>query len=220
MRVAASGRRIRLRTSQVCISVTAVNDLDAITRRIARLQERLASAVVFAAGACAAALLIPAERGLMLRVAVGAAGWAAIELFRLGLADGDRIEALDALVLAGSRDPRCERRRAELRSRRAQQRMARMLRQTCAQAHDRTPSAGWWILDRRAVRAVEADLRDLAAAFDRDAGQIAPEAVVRTRMLLVSPASPLCAVGVADATETAITDAEAMIARCRAELHR
>jgi hypothetical protein len=38
-------------------------------------------------------------------------------------------------------------------------------------------------------------------------------------MLLVSPASPLYAGGVADAAEGAITDAEAMIARCRAELH-
>jgi hypothetical protein len=197
-----------------------MNELDALTRRIARLQERLASAVVFAAGAAAAALLIPAERGLMAWVAAGAAGWAAIELFRLATADGDRVETLDALVLAGSRDPRCERRRAELRSRRAQQRVARMLRETCARAHERTPSAGWWILDRRAVRAVEADLRDLAAAFDRDAGHIPPEAVVRTRMLLVSPASPLYAGAVADADEGAISDAEAMIARCRAELHR
>ncbi len=198
-----------------------MNELDAIARRIARLQERLASAFVFAACAAAAALLIPAERRLMLWVAAGAAGWTAVELLRLGMADGDRVETLDALVLSGSRDPRCERRRAELRSRRAQQRVARMLRQTCAQAHDRTPSAGWWILDRHAVRAVEADLRDLAAAFDRDAGHIPPEAVVRTRMLIASPASPLCAAGVADAAGArAIADAEAMIARCRAELHR
>jgi hypothetical protein len=201
--------------------VTTVTELDAIAHRIARLQERLASAIVLAAAAAAAALLIPAERGLMLWVAVGAAGWTAIELLRLGMADGDRIEALDALVLSGSRDPRCERRRAELRSRRAQRRVARLLRETCAQAHDSSPSAGWWILDRHAVRAVEADLRDLAATFDRDAGLIPPEAVVRTRMLIVSPASPLCAVGVAHAAEArAIADAEAMIARCRAELHR
>ncbi len=197
-----------------------VTELDAIARRIARLQERLASAVVLAACAAAAALLIPAERDLMLWVAAGAAGWTAIELLRLGIADGDRVETLDALVLAGSHDPRCERRRAELRSRRAQLRVARMLRETCAQAYDRSPSAGWWVLDRRAVRAVEADLRDLAAAFDRDAGRIPPEAVVRTRMLIVSPASPLRAVGVAAAEARPVTDAEAMIARCRAELHR
>ena len=91
--------------------------LDEIGRRVAQLQERLVSAVVFAAAAAAAALVVPPERRFMVCVCLGAAGWAMIECFRLHVAGDDERETLDQLILVGSCDPRCERRRAQLRSR-------------------------------------------------------------------------------------------------------
>jgi hypothetical protein len=198
-----------------------MDDLDEIARRSARLQDRLVSAVTFSAAALASALLVPAERSFMLLVAVGAVAWAVIEVTRLWVAEGDRVVALDRLVLAGSADPRCERRRSQLRSPRVHHRLARMLRQTCQQSHRRSPGTiSLWLLDRRAVRAVEDDLEELAEVFDNDAGHLPPEAVVRARMLVAPRSSPLYAVTYMDAVSSkrAIRDAQLMIARCRAEL--
>jgi hypothetical protein len=192
--------------------------LDEIGRRVAQLQERLVSAVVFAAAAAGAALVVPPERRYMVCVCLGAAGWAMIECFRLHVAGDDERETLDQLILAGSCDPRCERRRAQLRSAAVQHNLARMLRQTCVRAHT-GGAATDWLLDWRTVQAVEDDLRQLAAVFDRDAGSVPPEAVVRIRMLIGSPASPLCvARASADSRRRAIRSAQTMIARCRADL--
>ncbi len=79
-----------------------------------------------------------------------------------------------------------------------------------------------WLLDRRAVRAVEDDLVELARVFDNDAGHLPPEAVVRARMLIAPRSSPLYTVTYMDAVSStrAIREAQLMIARCRAELHR
>ena len=198
-----------------------MDDLDEIARRTARLQDRLISAVAFSAAAGASALLVPAERSFMLLVAAWAAAWAVIEVIRLWDAAGDRVAALDRLVLAGSSDPRCERRRSQLRSPRVHHRLARMLRQTCQQSHRHSPGImSLWLLDRRAVRAVEDDLEDLAEVFDHDAGHLPPEAVVRVRMLIAPQSSPLYTVTYMDAaaSKRAIRDAQLMIARCRAEL--
>ncbi len=198
-----------------------MHDLDEIAGRSARLQERLVSAVTFSVAACAAALFVPAERSFMLFVAMWAAGWAVIEVMRLWGAAGDRVAALDLLVLAGSSDPRCERRRAQLRSPRIHHRIARTLRQTCQQAHRNSPGImSLWLLDRRAVQAVEDDLEQLAEVFDDDAGRVPPEAVVRARLLVAPRSSPLYAVTCMDpvSSKRAIRDAQLMIARCRAEL--
>jgi hypothetical protein len=179
--------------------------------------------VTFSAAAAAAALFVPAERSFMLLVAAWAAAWAVIEVTRLWGAAGDRVAALDRLVLAGSSDPRCERRRSQLRSPRVHHRLAQTLRQTCQQAHrSGTATLSLWLLDRRAVRAVEDDLEELAEVFDNDAGHLPPEAVVRARMLVAPQSSPLYTVTYADAVASgrAIRDAQLMIARCRAELHR
>lgn len=131
-----------------------MDDLDEIARRSAQLQDRLVSAVTFSASAGAAALFVPVERSFMLLVAVGAVVWAVIEVTRLWVAAGDRVVALDRLVLAGSSDPRCQRRRSQLRSPRVHHRLARTLRQTCQQSHH--SSAGIISLDavssKRAIR--------------------------------------------------------------------
>ena len=200
-----------------------MDDLDEIARRSARHQERLVSAVAFSAAAGAAALLVPADRSFMLLVAVGAMVWAAFEVARLGVAGGDRVAALDRLVLAGSSDPRCEQRRLQLRSPRVHHCLAQMLRQACRQSHRDTPGTlSLWLLDRRAVQAVEDDLEELAEVFDKDAGHLPPEAVVRARMLIVPRPSPLYTVTYLDtiSSQRAVRDAQLMIARCRAELRR
>jgi hypothetical protein len=198
-----------------------MDDLDEIARRSVRLQDRLVSAVTFSAAAGAAALLVPAERSFMLLVAVGAAAWALIEVTRLWLAQGDRVAALDRLVLAGSSDPRCERRRSQLRSPRVHHRLARTLRRTCQHSHHSSRGAlSLWLLDQRAVQAVEGDLEELAEVFDNDAGHLPPEAVVRARMLIAPRSSPLYTFTYMDAASSkrAIRDAQLMIAHCRAEL--
>ncbi len=195
-----------------------MSELDEIARRTARLQERLVSAVVFLVGAGASALVVPAEPRFMPWVALWAAGWVAIELTRLRLASDDRLEALDRMILTGSHDPRCDRRRAQLRSPRVQRGLARTLRQTCAESENFHPVIGW-LLDWGTVRAVEDDLRELADVLDHDAGHAAPEGVLRTRMLLASPTSPLCAARAsADSRRRSVSEAERMIARCRADL--
>jgi len=198
-----------------------MDNLDEIARRSARLQERFVSAVTFSGAAATSALLVPAERSFMLLVAVGAVAWAAIEVIRLWLVGGDRVAALDRLVLAGSSDPRCEQRRSQLRSPLVHHRLAQMLRQTCQQSHrETTGTISLWLLNRRAVHAVEDDLEDLAEVFDKDAGRLSPEAVVRARMLIAPRSSPLYAVTYMDAVSStrAVRDAQLMIAHCRAEL--
>jgi hypothetical protein len=98
-----------------------------------------------------------------------------------------------------------------------------MLRQTCRQSHRSGQGIiSLWLLDRRAVRAVEDDLEELADVFDHDAGHLPPEAVVRAHMLLAPQSSPLYTVTHMDAVSSkrAIRDAQLMIARCRAELNR
>lgn len=198
-----------------------MDDLDEIARRSARLQDRLVSAVTFSAAAGAAGLFVPAERTFMLLVAAWAAAWAVIEVTRLWGAAGDRVATLDRLVLAGSSDPRCERRRSQLRSPRVHHRLAQTLRQTCQQSHHSSPGTiSLWLLDRRAVQAVEDDLEELAEVFDNDAGHLPPEAVVRAHMLVAPRSSPLYTVTYMDAVSSkrAIRDAQLMIARCRAEL--
>ena len=123
------------------------------------------SAIVFLVGAGASALLVSAEQQFMLMVGLGAAVWLAIELTRLRLASDDRLETLDRMILAGSDDPRCGRRRAQLRSPRVQRSLARTLRQTCTEAQNYHPAIGW-LLDWGTVRAVEDDLRELADVLD------------------------------------------------------
>jgi hypothetical protein len=196
-----------------------MNDLDTIERRADQLRDRLVSALAFASAAAAAAVLVSVWRQYLLFVAIGAACWWLIEAARLRLAAEARESALDQLVLAGSHDPRCERRRADLASARAQYDVARSLRRICEQSHGSGLSAAA-ILDRHAVRAVEHDLQELAATFDRAAGDLPPEAVVRTRMLIALPWSPLYAEHPDIASEgRAIQDAKRMIARCRADIH-
>ena len=79
-----------------------------------------------------------------------------------------------------------------------------------------------WLLDWRAVQAVEDDLEELAEIFDRDAGHLPPEAVVRARMLLAPRSSPLYTATYLDAVSSkrAVRDARLMIARCRADLRQ
>jgi hypothetical protein len=198
-------------------SVLSMDDLNAIDRHVERLRGRLVSALAFAAAAAAAAL-VPAIREYLLLVGAGAAGWASVEAGRLMLAATERRSVIDRMVLAGSRDPRCLGRRAELRSARSQHEVARMLRETCAQAHSRSPG-GVSVVDRHTVRAVEHDLRELAALIDHDAGHLSPEAAIRALRLVSSPGSPLYDVHPDEASERrAIEATERMIDECRGEI--
>jgi hypothetical protein len=93
-----------------------------------------------------------------------------------------------------------------------------MLRETCEQSRLATSSAAWFV-DHRAVRAVEHDLRALAAVFDDDAGHLPPAAVALVHYLLASRFSPLYqAHRDAGAERQAIQTTQRIIARCRAEL--
>ena len=192
--------------------------LDAIDRRAASVRDRLVSACAFLAAAGAAAAAIPQLRAYFGLVALGAAGWAAVEGVRVRLAAFDRESTLDQLVLAGSQDPRCERRRRDLRSAQLQYRLARILRDTCEQSHCSAPGA-LWFLDRQAVHAVEHDLRELARVFDHDAGHLPPAAVAGVHLLLSPRLSPLFEAHPDAASERrAIEAVERLISRCRAEL--
>lgn len=195
-----------------------MEDLNAIDRHVERLRERLVSALAFAASSAIAALLVPALREYLALVSAGGAGWAAIEIGRLMIAATDRRSAIDQMVLAGSRDPRCLGRRAELRTARSQHEVARMLREACAQAHSRSP-AGVSVVDRHTVRAVEHDLQELAALIDHDAGHLSPEAAIRALRLVSSPGSPLYETHPDEASERrAIEATERMIDECRDEI--
>ena len=207
-----------MRGARRLVTLQAMSDLNTIERRAERLRERLVSALAFASAAAVAAIVVADWRRYLLFVAVGACAWSLVEAVRLRFAADDRESALDQLVLAGSRDPRCRRRRAELASARVQRAVARSLRRTCEDSHY-TGIGSATILDRHAVHAVEQDLRELAAAFDRCAGHLPPEAVVRTRMLIAPPSSPLYAPHPDGASEKhAVQDAVRLIARCRADL--
>jgi hypothetical protein len=141
-----------------------------------------------------------------------------LELARLAIMEDDRRQAVDRLVLAGSRDARCARRRYELASARTQHEVARRLRAMCDQSHARTPLA-FRVVDAETVHAVEGELQELAETLDADAGRIPAEAIVRLRQLIASPDSPLLAPHLdADAKRHSIEDAERLIARCRADL--
>jgi hypothetical protein len=195
-----------------------MNDLGEISRRVARLQERLVSAAVFSAAAAGCALVVPSERRFMVCVSFGAAGWVMVELMRLHIAGDDQRHTIDQLILAGSSDPRCDQRRTELRSARLQHGLARLLRQTCARSHARGAAIDW-LLDWRTVQAVEDDLQQLAEVVDRGAGHIPPEAVVRIGILVASSASPLCVPHTSPrSSRRAIRDAQRIIDRCRADL--
>jgi hypothetical protein len=140
-----------------------------------------------------------------------------IESVRLQFTAFDRESALNQLVLAGSRDPRCESRRADLRSAQFHHSLARTLRETCEQSHGATQGVGF--VDRRAVRAVEADLRDLAAVFDNDAGRLPPTAAALVDLLLSPRESPLFGVHPDSTSERhAVQTVQRIIARCRSEL--
>jgi hypothetical protein len=66
---------------------------------------------------------------------------------------------------------------------------------------------------------VEHELQELAATVEEDAGRVPAEAIVRLRLLIASPESPLLAPHLdADARRRSIEDAERLIARCRADL--
>jgi hypothetical protein len=195
-----------------------MHDLNTIEREVGRRQERLVSALAFTASAGAAAALAPELGTYFVLVSLGAVGWMLVEWARLRLAELERESALDELVLSGSWDPRCERRRADLGSPRLHHRLARMLRETCEQSRFAAPSAAWFV-DHGAVRAVEHDLRALAAVFDDDAGHLPPAAVALVHYLLASRFSPLYQMQRDAAAERqAIETTERIIARCRAEL--
>ncbi|HSD04041.1 MAG TPA: hypothetical protein VLB81_16815 [Gaiellales bacterium] len=195
-----------------------MHDLDTIERGVRRRQERLVSAVAFTASAAAAGVVVSELGTYFVLVSLGAAGWTLFEGARLRLAEFERESVLDELVLAGSWDPRCERRRADLGSPRLHHRLARMLRETCEQSRFATSSAVWFV-DHGAVRAVEHDLRALAAVFDDDAGHLPPAAVALVHYLLASRFSPLHQVNPDPAAERqAIQTTQRIIARCRAEL--
>jgi hypothetical protein len=195
-----------------------MHDLDTIDRRVAYLRDRLVSACAFLLAAAVAGAAVSELRAYFVLVALGAAVWALVEGARLRLAAFDRESALDHLVLAGSRDPRCERRRADLGSAQLQCRLAQILRETCEQSHCRAPGA-LWFLDRRTVHAVEHDLQELAKVFDHDAGHLPPAAVAGVHLLLSPRLSPLFEPHPDAASERrAIETAERIIRRCRAEL--
>lgn len=195
-----------------------MSELDRIDARTDDLKRRLVTAVAFAGAAAAAALVVGAWDGYLWLVCGGGAGWAALELGRITLTEDDRRRAVDRLVLAGSHDPRCEARRSELASERMQHAVAEGLRDVCLQAHAATPIA-FRVVDPQTVRAVEPDLQELAATVDGDAGHVPAEAIVRLRLLISSPGSPLLAPHLdADAKRRSIDDAERLIERCRADL--
>jgi hypothetical protein len=195
-----------------------MSDLDRIDARTERLKERIVSAVAFTAASASAALVVGAWRGYLWLVCGGAAGWAALEIGRMMLANDDRRRAIDRLVLAGSHDARCEGRRRELAGARMQHRIAKGLRDVCVQAHSATPVA-FRVVDPQTVRAVEHELQELAASVDEDAGHVPAEAIVRLRLLIASPESPLLMPHLdADAKRRSIEDAERLIERCRADM--
>jgi len=196
-----------------------MSELDRIDALVAHLTERLVSAAAFAFSAAGAALIVGAWQGYLQLVAVGAAAWAVLEMARLMLAEDDRRAAVDRLVLAGSRDARCARRRSDLGSARTQHAVARGLRNIRTQANAPTPVA-FRVVDSQTVHAVERELQELAAIVDENAGHLPAEAIVRLRQLISSPDSPLLAPHVdAKAKRRSVEDAERMIARCRADLH-
>jgi len=195
-----------------------MDGLDTIERRVERLHERLVSAFALSAAAVAASVVVSGVRAYFVLVSLGGAAWVLIESFRWRVAAADRESALDELVVAGSSDPRCGRRRADLGSARYQHRLAQMLRQTCEQSHCYRPGAAW-LVDREAVHAVERDLRELATVFDHDAGHLPPAAGAVVHLLLASKSSPLYEMHPDPASERrAIQTAQGIIARCRAEL--
>lgn len=192
--------------------------LDIIDRRVGLLRERVVSAVSFLVAATLASVVVSEARAYFVLVSLGAAGWAVIAGARLRVASRDREATLDRLVLAGSCDPRCQRRRAYLESAQLHHRLARMLRQTCEQARYRTPSA-MWMVDHQIVHAVEHDLRELATVFDTAAGRLPPTAVALVRLLVASPSSPLYELHpTAESERRAIQTTQRILARCRAEL--
>jgi hypothetical protein len=194
-----------------------MDDLDAIERHLNRLRERLVSALTLVVAAGVASIAIPELRAYFALVSLGAGGWVLIESVRLQFAAFDRESALNQLVLAGSRDPRCESRRADLRSAQFHHSLARTLRETCEQSHGATQGVGF--VDRRAVRAVEADLRELAAVFDNDAGRLPPTAAALVDLLLSPRESPLFGVHPDSTSERhAVQTVQRIIARCRIEL--
>jgi hypothetical protein len=194
-----------------------MSDLDRIDLRTRNLRQRLVTAVAFTGASAAAALVVHQWHGYLWLVSGGAAGWAALELGRMMLARDDRRRAIDRLLLAGSHDARCEERRTELVSARTQHAVADALRNVCAQAHAATPIA-LRVVDPQTVRAVEHELQDLAATVDEDAGHLPAEAIVRMRLLIASPESPLLAPHLdGGAKRRSIADAERLIARCRAD---
>jgi hypothetical protein len=195
-----------------------MSELDRIDAQIEHLEQRLATAAGFAGASAATALVAGAWTDYFWLVFCGAAGWAALGLGRLALAADDRRRAVDRLVLAGSHDDRCARRRIELASARRQNAVAEGLRDVCMQAHAPTPIA-FRVVDPHTVRAVEHELQELAATVEEDAGRVPAEAIVRLRLLIASPESPLLAPHLdADARRRSIEDAERLIARCRADL--
>jgi hypothetical protein len=195
-----------------------MDDLDIMNDQVERLRDRVVSAAVFVASAASASLVVSDLRQYFVLVSVGAAVWLLVEGIRLRSARSDRDAALDQLVLTGSRDPRCERRRLVLGSPQLHHRLAGMLRQTCDQAHCYTPGA-LWLVDRQAVHAVEHDLRELARVFDRDAGRLPPAAVALVRYLLWSRLSPLYDVHLdPQSKRRAVQATQRIVARCRAEL--
>jgi hypothetical protein len=195
-----------------------MGDLDRIDGRMEWLRERVVSAVSFLVASTVASILVSELRAYFVLVSLGAAGWALIAGARLRAASRDREAVLDRLVLAGSCDPRCERRRAYLGSAQLHHRLAQMLRQTCEHARYRTPSA-MWMVDHQIVHAVERDLRELATVFDTAAGHLPPTAVALVRLLVASPSSPLYQLHpTAESERRAIQTTERILARCRAEL--
>lgn len=196
-----------------------MTQLDRIDAGIEHRKERLVSAIAFASASAAAALAVAAWQDYLVYVSLGAVAWAVLELARLSLLEDDRRQAVDRLVLAGSSDARCARRRRELASARAQHDVARRLREMCRQSHARTPLA-FRVIDAETVHAVEEELQELAETLDVDAGRIPAEAIVRLRQLIASPESPLLTPHLdAEAKRHSIEDAERLIARCRADLH-
>jgi hypothetical protein len=196
-----------------------MSELDRIDARTEHLKERLVSAMAFAGASALAALAAGAWHSYLWLVSCGALGWAVLEFVRLTFAVDDRRQAVDRLVLAGSRDARCARRRRELASARTQHAVAKSLRNVCIQADARTPVA-FRVVDPQTVHAVERELQELAATLDADAGHVPAEAVVRLRQLISSPESPLLAPHLdAGAKLRSIEDAERLIARCRADMH-
>ena len=96
--------------------------------------------------------------------------------------------------------------------------LAQRVRDVCLDAHAHTFS-GLHTVDVQTVNAVEADLRQLAAALDGATGRAPAEAVVRIRLLVSSPASPLLTPhDDPDSRRHAIEHAERLIDRCRADL--